>query len=84
MVLLAFDSVLDDEAPAGFLWAPTVALQAYYKLLKFESRKHLGLSSHGHGFCTPHWGALRQFGESCHTRLVADLLATKKVILEIG
>jgi hypothetical protein len=84
MVLLSLQSVLDDEAPAGLLWAPAMALQADDKLLKFRSRKHFGLSSHGHGFRTPHWGALRQFGESCHTRLDVDLLAAKKVILEIG
>jgi hypothetical protein len=59
-----------------------VTLQADYKLLKFGSRKHFGLSSYGHGFCTPHWGALWQFGESCHMRLDADLLAAKKVIFK--
>src|SRR6202451_4638811 len=64
MVLLSLDSVLDDEAPTRFLWAPAVALQAYHKLLKFGPRKHFGLSSHSHGFRTPLWGALRQFGES--------------------
>src|ERR1019366_9340948 len=69
MVLLSLDSVLDDEAPARLLRPPAVALQADHKLLKFGSRKHFGRSSHGHGFCTPLWGALRQFGESCHMRL---------------
>jgi hypothetical protein len=61
-----------------------VALQADYKLLKFRSRNHFGLSSHGHGFRTPLWGALRQFGESCHTRLDRDVLKAKKVIFESG
>jgi hypothetical protein len=84
MVLLSLDSVLDDEAPARFLRPPAVALQADHKLLKFGSRKHFGLSSHGHGFRTPLWGALRQFGESCHTRLDSDLPKAKKVIFESG
>jgi hypothetical protein len=84
MILPSFDSVLDDEAPAGFLWAPTVALKADDKLLKFRSRKHFGLSSHGHGFRTPLWGALWQFGESCHVRLDVNLLTAKKVIFESG
>jgi len=65
--------VLDDQTPAGLLWPPAVALQADYKLLKLGSRKHLGLSSHGHGFRTPLWGALWQLGESCHMRLDRDL-----------
>jgi len=33
MVLLAFDSVLDDEAPAGLLWAPAMALLAAKKVI---------------------------------------------------
>jgi hypothetical protein len=58
MVLLSLDPVLDDQAPARFLRPPAVALQADHELLKFGSRKHFGLSSHGHGFRTPLWGAL--------------------------
>jgi hypothetical protein len=84
MVLLSLDSVLDDEAPAGFLWTPSMALQSDYELLEFGSRKHFGLSSHGHRFRTPLGGALRQFGESCHTRLDRDFLKAKKVIFESG
>jgi hypothetical protein len=84
MVLLSLDSVLDDEAPARFLRPPAVALQADYKLLKFGSRKHFGLSSHGHGFRTPPRGALRQLGESCHRRLDRDFPKAKKVIFENG
>jgi hypothetical protein len=82
MVLLPFDSVLDDEAPARFLRAPAVALQADHKLLKLGTGKHFGLSSDGHRFRTPLGGALRQFGESCHTRLDRDLPKAKKFVFK--
>jgi hypothetical protein len=82
--LPSFDSVLNNQAPARFLRAPAVALKTNCELFEFVAGKHFGLRSNGHGFRTPLWGTLRQFGKSCHRRLDSDLLKAKKVIFESG
>ncbi|MGC1363066.1 MAG: hypothetical protein WA826_17985 [Silvibacterium sp.] len=58
VVLPSLDPVLDDQAPASLLGAPSVTLKAHYKLFEFVARKHLGLSRHGHNFGTPLAGPL--------------------------
>jgi hypothetical protein len=69
VILPSFDSMLNDQAPARFLRAPTVTLKTNCELFEFVAGKHFGLRSHSHSVSTPLRGPLRQLRKGCHVRL---------------